>query len=213
MAYPDTATLVAASTVTELTDDLTEPQQEALRVESIDDIERFTGQVFLPDDGPLVLDGRGGREAYPPKRIETLTGITVEGTSLDLTDVTVDPDGKRLYFTPISGNYAVQAMRDSAYDSRTFRRGAGTIILEGAFGWEDPPTDVETAIRWEMEDRARANASGLAGTVAAYRRLGMKEIAQGNLRGTLAEKVPVLSPRTMERLSDYVWTGPAGYAL
>lgn len=211
--YPSREALIAASTVTELTDDLTEAQQDALREEAIDDIERFTGQQFVADTDDIVLDGSGGRELYLPKRIDTLTGITVEGTSLDLTDVTVSADGKRLYFAAISDNYAVQAMRDSAYDSRTFRRGAGTVILEGTFGWASVPSDVVTAIRWEMEDRARAEATGLAGSVAAFRRLGMTEIAQGNLRGSLATRAPALSPRTMDRLRDYVWTGPSGYVV
>jgi hypothetical protein len=210
MAYPTTAELVAASNVAELTD-LTEPQQDALRVVAIHNIERYAGQKFEPFAGTMKLDGSGGGELWPERRVEELTAISVTGTAIDLTDVVVSPDGDRLFLAPLSTDYAVQAMREEAYDSRTFRAGAGTVVVTGTFGWSEVPAPVIQAIRIEMEEQAQADASAIAGPVASWRRLGLRDISQGNLRASLGDP-SLISPRAAALLQpDYVWQGPAGY--
>ncbi len=209
MAYPTRADLIAASDVAELTS-MTVPQQDALRVVAINAVERFTGQKFESYVGTEVIDGRGGAELYLPRHVELLTGITVQGTSIDLTDVTLSARGDRLHFTPLSGGYAVEAMRETAFDSRTFRSGPGTVFLTGTFGWLVCPAEVREAIRIEMEVAAVADASQLSGIVASARRLGLKDIAQGNLRATVGQPGEI-SPQATLLLADFVWHGAGGY--
>lgn len=207
--YPSTASLVAASSVTELTS-LDAAAQELLRDEAIDAIERFCGQSFTLYEGELVVDGGGGRELFPPRRIETLSDIVIKGTSIDLTDIVISPEGDRIHFAPWNTGYAVAAMRETAYDSRTFRAGTGMVILTGTFGWSVVPARVVQAIRVEMEEQARADDNALAGSVATYRRLGLRNISQGNLRADIGNPSDV-SPRTARLLAKYVWTGAGGY--
>lgn len=208
--YPGTGELVAQSSVSELTS-LTDPEQDALRDVAIADVERFCGQAFVPYTGDLVVDGGGGREVFPPKRVEELTAIVVQGTSIDLTDVVVSEKGDRLHFAPYSTDYAVTAMRETAYDSRTFRSGWGTVILSGTFGWSVVPAAVSQAIRIEMEQQALADASALSGIVNSSRRLGLRSVAQGNLRADIGDP-SVVSPQAARLLDpDYVWLGPGGY--
>jgi hypothetical protein len=95
------------------------------------------------------------------------------------------------------------------WDSRTFRVGAGAIVLTGVFGWSETPATVEQAIRLEMEAQAQADANRLSGVVAGARRLGLTDIAQGNLRVSLGDPSEV-TPRTARLLAGYVWTGEAG---
>lgn len=206
--YPSTADLVADSNVSELTT-LAFAEQELLRDEAIAAIERYCGQSFTLYEGELLIDGSGARELYAPRRIETLTGVVVKGTSLDLTDIVISPEGDRIHFAPYSTDYAVLAMRETAYDSRTFRAGSGTVVLTGTFGWSLVPARVVQAIRVEMEEQALADANGLAGTISAYRRLGLRNIAQGNLRADIGNPSDV-SPRTARLLAGYVWIGAGG---
>lgn len=208
--YPTTGELVAASSVSELLV-LSGPQQDALRDVAIADIERFCGQQFTTYVGDLVVDGGGGREVFPPKRVEVLTAIVVKGTSIDLTDVVVSERGDRIHFLPLSTDYAVMAMRETAYDSRTFRSGSGTVILTGTFGWSVVPAPVVQAIRIEMEQQALADASPLSGIVGSSRRLGLRNISQGNLRAEVGDP-SVVSPQAARLLDPaYVWLGPGGY--
>lgn len=207
--YPTTAQLVALSSVAELTT-LSEAEQDSLRDMAINAVERFTGQQFTPYVGDLAIDGTGGREVYSPKRIEELTAITVKGTSIDLTDVVVNDKRDRLYFAPLSTSYAVAAMRERAWDSREFRSGAGTVILTGSFGWSAVPSLVVAAILKEMEAQALADASQLSGIVASARRLGLQNIAQGNLRAQIGDP-SAISPDAARLLANYIWIGPGGY--
>lgn len=209
MAYPPTADLVAASNVAELVN-LTAPQQDALRAVAINTIERYCGQKFEPFAGSMTVDGSGGGELWLERRAEELTDVQVYGSAIDMTDVELSERGDRIVLAPVSGNYAVQAMRENAYDTRTFRAGANTVVLTGTFGWTVVPDAVFQAIRIEMEEQAVADASALAGPVAAWRRLGLRDISQGNLRAQLGDP-SLLSPRAAALLTDdYVWQGPAG---
>lgn len=209
MAYPDTAALVDASDVPELLA-RSEAQQDADRALAILTVENYTGQRFLPREGELVIDGSGARELYLPERAETLTDVVVKGTSIDLTDVILSAKGDRLHFLPWSTGYAVTAMRETAYDSRTFRAGSGTVILTGTFGWSLVPDQVVQAIRAEMEAEALARTGPLAGIIGQARRLGMSSIAQGNLRATVGDPSEI-SPEAAKWLSDFVWWGPGGH--
>ncbi len=209
MAYPTTAALVAESNVDELTG-MDPAEQDLLRELAIAAIEDFTGQEFLPTVGDLVMDGGGGREVFPPKRVEALTGVVVKGTDIDLSDVVVDPVGNRIHFLPLSASYAVQAMRESSFDTRTFRAGSGTVVLTGTFGWTTVPRLVAIALRKEMEAQARADKSGLSGIVASARALGLRDVSQGNLRVSLGDPSR-LSPDAARLLGKFVWTGPGGH--
>lgn len=209
MAYPTTATLVAASSVTELTS-LTAPQQDALRDVATSAVERYTGQQFTPSTDDVVIDGSGSREIFTPIRVETLTDISVKGSSIDLTDVVLGANGDRLHFAAPSTSYAVVAMREHAYDTRTFRSGAGTIILSGTFGWSVCPPAVVQALRIEMEVQAAADASALSGIVASARRLGMTNLSQGNLRAAIGDPSEI-SPQAARLLAPYVFVGAGGY--
>lgn len=207
--YPSTATLVAMSTVDELTS-LTSPQQDAAREVAIRAVERYTGQRFEPSTDDVVIDGSGSTEVYTPVRVEELTAITVKGTDIDLTDVIVGEKGDRIWFAPLSTSYAVQAMRERAWDSRTFRAGTGMVVLSGSFGWSVTPAAVVQALRIEMEQEALANASALSGIVASARRLGLMNLSQGNLRAQIGEP-SLISPAAAALLSGYIWLGAGGY--
>lgn len=212
MAYPSRADLVAASDVPELLA-APEAKQDEYFMLARRGVEGVTGQKFVQWTGARILDGRGGRELYLPERLDTLTGIAVLGTTIDLTDVQIADDGKRLVFVPMNTSYAVMAMRDTWADSRTFRMGLRTVTVTGVWGWSEAPDELATAMRWDMEDQARADQNALAGTIAAYRRLGVNEIAQGNLRATIGPAAPVLSARAASLLADYVWWGEGGYVV
>jgi hypothetical protein len=213
MAYPTTEELVAASSSAELAD-LSSAEQDALRDVAISAVERFTGQTFTsPGPGEtVIIDGTGGREAFLPKRCEALTSVVVKGTSIDLTDVALDANGARLYFRPRSTDYAIVAMYDTPFDTRTFRAGAGTIMLTGTFGWSLCPDAVRQALRLEMEEQASADASALSGLVSSYRRLGIADIAQGNLRAQIGTPSEI-GARAARLLAPFVWTGAGGYLV
>lgn len=213
MAYPTTAELVAASAVEELTG-LTVPQQAGLRDLAIVAVEAYTGQKFEPLVGTIRVDGPGGRELYLPRRVEAISGITAGGTDLDLSEVELSDDGDRLSWAPLVTDYATRAMREDGYaDSRTFRRGANAVRITGTFGWSVVPAAVVQAIRLDMEDQALADASGLAGPVASARRLGLRDVSQGNLRMSLGGHAGGVSGRVQRLLSRYVWHGAAGHMV
>lgn len=212
MAYPLTATLVAASDVAELLQ-AGPAKQDAYRTLAIAGVENHTGQVFDAFVGTRYEDGRGGRELYLTRRLEAVTALAIEGTALDASSVRISERRDRLHIDSYPGNYAVQAMRWSGADTRTFRSGAGTVAITGVWGWSAVPPPVFTAVVWDMEDQARADQSALAGTVSAYRRMGLNEIVQGNLRATLGRSAPQLSPRAAALLSDFIWRGPGGYLV
>lgn len=206
--YPTREDLVAGSTVDELLAS-SSAQQDAYRALAILTVENYTGQVFLPFEGEIAVDGSGGRELYLPRRVEALTDVVVQGTSIDLTDVTISDDGARLSFAPLSTSYAVAAMRETSIDSRTFRTGAGTVILSGLFGWSLVPAAVTEAIRCEMEAEALAKTGPLSGVVGQARRLGLQNIAQGNLRAQVGDP-SAISPDAARWLTGLVWRGLGG---
>lgn len=209
MPYPTATELAEGS---EVLAGVPETRLDALRRLAIRKIEVFTGQKFEPSTVDLIEDGPGGGVLYPSKRVELLTGVLVKGTDMDLTDIELDPSGMRITLRPMSTSYAVRAMQETAYDTRTFRSGAGTVVLTGTFGWTIPPAEVTDALRGEMESEQLAKGSALAPTVAAYRRLGLTDIAQGNLRASIGDP-SLVTPETAMLLADLVWTGAGGFLV
>lgn len=215
MPYPTIDDLLALSEADELAAS-SAAQKTLYRRLAIKAVEGYTGQHFeseeRPVENPLVIDGPGGGELYLPRRLERLDTITVKGSDIDLTDVELSEKGDRLTFAPYATGYAIDAMRETSYDVRTFRRGAGTVAITGLLGWSEVPEDVTAAIVLEMEELAKADSSAFADTVAAFRRLGLRQAMQGNVNMTIGDPSSI-SPRAAALLGDYLWLGPAGVLL
>lgn len=213
--YPTTAELVAASASPELLG-LTAPQQDALRAAAIVSVERYTGQKFVEFDGLSVERSNGSRAITLSRRLRVFRSLSIAGIAEALygpTEVGLSDDGDRLFLLSDAGlSYYSQALLDvQARDSRTYRRGfpTGEVTIDGEWGWEDSPDGVDQAIRIDMEEQAAADASKLSGAVSSYRRLGITDISQGNLRVTMGDPATV-SPRVAHLLEDYVWTAGGG---
>ena len=210
--YPTTAELVSESQVTELTG-LEFAQQEALRTAAIVAVESFCGQQFLdfPAETVLIASG-GGYEIYLPKRLRTLTSIAgFDSDALELDAITVDPEGDRLVFhrNVVGVGYYEQALYDVSGGDYSTAFPQGTLEVTGDWGWESAPDAVATALRWDMEEQALADANALSPTVHAVRRMGLGNIGQGSLRAELVTP-PSVSPRVNRVLQDYLWHGTGG---
>lgn len=215
MAYPDLADLLADSDVDALNES-TPAEQATYRRLAISAVERYTGQKFEPFVGTINVPGSGGDTLFLPRRVEAITVVAMNGNPLDMTNFALSDDGDAIRWVPASTHYAVVAMRDpmEAADSRTFRSGPDNIAITGTFGWTDTPDNVKDAIRIDMEDQALAQSNDLAGTIAAYRRLGIKDVSQGNLRLSLGSLAgTALSPRAAALVDDLIWQGPSGYVV
>lgn len=212
--YPTTEELVAASTITELTT-LSETEQDALRESSINAIEEFCNQSFMYEpDSSYYVDGAGTGVLYLPRRIVTLTAITIPDSSISLSDILINDLRDRLFLqpgnNPLTNNYYSAAIRElSGSWPMRFTYGTGNILIEGDFGWSAVPAPVKVAIRKDMEDTALADANGLSNTARAFRKMGMRDVSQGNLRATVTGAWG-LSPEVMGLLDRYVWIGPLG---
>jgi hypothetical protein len=206
MPYPTAAEIVGQSAVPELTS-LSAGQLEGLRAASISAVEGFTGQKFEPWTGTLTVPASGGRELFLPRRIEEVTAVVLGSAHGDLTNFALSADGSSLMWTARSTHYAVRAMLldDPWADARTFRTDVGHVSITGRWGWSQPPAEVMQALRIDMEEQAQADASGLAGSIAAYRRMGVTEVAQGNLRVGLGPLSHPLSLRAQSMLAHLVW--------
>jgi hypothetical protein len=212
MAYPTTAELVAASTVAELTS-LTEEQQDALRSSAISAIEDWCGQSFLPeDDATKIVRSEGGAELYLPKRLRSLTSMqTSGGAEHELAAVHVADEGDMLLFKSgvVGVGYYEQALFEVSGGDYPQGFKKDLLTITGDWGWETVPEPVVTAIRFDMEDAAVADANALSSTVHAFRALGLTNISQGNLRADLGT-IPVLSVRVTRLLSPYLFLGRGG---
>lgn len=211
MAYPTTATLVAASTVDALTN-LTTAQQDSLRDAAISAVEEFCQQSF--DEFTALaktLDGSGSKFIHLPARLATLTTLAVTNSSLDASDVALDDDKGRMHVKPdaVPGNYYTRALRDDT--PPIFTLGFGTVVITGTWGWTSAefPGSVSSAIRKDMEDQALADASELGDTVRGFRSLGVRDVSQGNLTVAIGG-APGLSERVVRLLEPYIWPYPAG---
>lgn len=216
MAYPTLDDLLEASATEDLTG-ASPAEQTTYYVLAIQAVESYTGQRFESEDAVERVDGSGGSEVYLPRRLLTLDSVAqVDGDALDLTnfDVAVGVNSARLVWAALDTSYYAQAMRavQGWVDTRTFRTGVRNLLIAGTWGWEDPPPEVVAAIRLDMEDQAGASGLALAGTIHAYRRLGVRDVSQGNLRLTLDPiAAQSLSPRAAALVHHLIWTGPAGW--
>jgi hypothetical protein len=215
MAYPTAADLVAESNVDELTG-LTLPEQEQLWRSSISAVEEFTGQAFLLESGETkYIDGPGGRTLFLPKRLDSLTDLSVTGSGLSLDDVYLSEKHDQLIVLPTAGigNYYEQALRDLDGNlPLNFRFGVGTVQVTGDWGWSVVPETVRDAIRIDMEDQALADANALSDTVRSVRALGLRDISQGNLAAGIGLSSGI-SLRAQRLLAPYVWLGPIGVVV
>lgn len=210
MAYPTRAELVAASQVAALTD-LTDEQQDALRAAAITAVEEYTHQGFggLEAGVTRMVDGNGRKRLKLPARLASLDALEVAGTGLGAADVVIE-DGKYLAIPEgeAIGNYYSRAITDTPYTA-AFTQGVNTVRVTGDWGWDDPPEAVVLALRYDMEDAARAQGHSLAGPVAAYAGMGVASVSQRGLslsfRDPAVPGAQILSPRAAARLSRYVW--------
>lgn len=210
--YPSAEELVAASSVDALTS-LTDEEQQALRDASIAAIEEFCNQSFeLELDATKYVDGPGTGVLYLPKRLVNLTAIDVPDSALALSDVALSATNDIISIRPdsIIGNYYTNVLRElNDHLPLNFVWGRQNITITGDWGWSSVPDAVKIAIRRDMEDTALADSQGLSETIRAYRKMGVRDISQGNLRATMSGALG-LSPTTMLLLEPYVWMGPIG---
>jgi hypothetical protein len=210
--YPTTSELLAQTTCDELLA-LQEDQQEALRLAAIVGVESWCGQRFTYDENETVeVECQGGYELYLPKRLISLTSASLYGGDpLELGPIAVDPEGDRIVFRrqAVGVGYYEQALYEVSGGDYATGLPYGTLSLTGNWGWETAPDAVQTALRYDMEEQALADANALASTVHAFRRLGLAGVGQGTLRAQLVTP-PTLSPRVERLLVDYVWMGTGG---
>lgn len=215
MAYPPLVDIVSASGVEALTT-LTVSEAQVLYDSSRIAVEEFCGQSFDYEEGVTYqLDGNGEVALYLPKRLDHMTALVVTGAGLEIGDVTLSPERDRLTVRPVGlyQNYYTQALRelDDNLPLR-FAYGVGNVAILGDWGWNVVPTPVFEAIRLDMEDTALADANALSQTLRAYRKLGIRDLSQGNLRATVGGSWG-LSPEVMSLLRPYVWQGQIGVTI
>ena len=222
--YPTTKELVDASSNAELKA-LAEVEQEALRAEAILAIEGHCRQSFAAESGSgsgsgdefatLSIDGTGSRTLYLPRRLASLHVLTVAGASIGAGDVELNAEHDRLSITDEGSatNWLLQAAAEfSQRPQALFTAGAGTVSVTGVWGWADDeyPEAITTALRFDMEDRALANAHALSDTVRSARALGLTGVNQGGLSIELGNGEPAVSTRVRRLLKDYRWSGGVG---
>lgn len=215
IGYPPLADVVAGSDVPALTNLPSEEQQE-LYNSSIVAVEEFCNQTF--DYFPAidkVLDGTGTDVLYLPQRLETVSELLVEGSGLEIGDVALSEEHDRLYVraAATTPSYYTQAIRDiEGNPPLVFVFGTENIAISGDWGWFSVPANVLRAIRRDMEDTALADQNALSSSIRAFRKLGLRDISQGNLRADIAGAWG-LSPEVMVLLTRYVWQGPVGITI
>lgn len=216
MAYPTTAELVAASSVAELTS-LTSTEQDSLRAIAISDIEQFTGQHFDPRPGTRLLDSDGTKELYLEERLAEIDSLVVSKSALDATGVVLSDRRDRLHLKAELGQlgYAARALMDLSGDSYAFTPGFGTVQITGTWGWLESefPEVIGEAIRFDMEDLARAQDGSTVAAVADYQRLGVRSASQGDVSFSFRDNgygPALVSERVKALLVGYIWPGAAG---
>jgi hypothetical protein len=212
MSYPAADDLVILSNIDELIN-LEPEEQEQLRRSSIAAVEEYTNQSFEAlEDAELAVDGTGTKTLFLPKRLETLSELTVSGSGLTATDVILPASKDRLIVSAAAGigNYYEKVMRDfDGNQPLRFTYGVGTVQISGDWGWDECPQDVADAILLDMEDQALADANQLSDTIRAARVLGLRDISQGNLRAAI-DFTPSLSIQAQRLLLPYIWIGQVG---
>jgi len=213
--YPSAAELVTDSEVEALTT-LPYADQQVLYLSSRYGIEEYCGQVFDYQPGVTRLeDGSGRRKINLTKRLEALDTLVVEYASLDAGDVHMNEEHSALYVNANAGigNYYERAMYEvQGRPSLTFTAGPQTVSITGDWGWLDFPEPVREAMRIDMEDQALADTNALGDTLRAFRALGLRNVAQGNLQAAMSS-TNALSERAVRLLNPFVWSGPVGVVV
>src|SRR5262245_54429925 len=189
MSYPTAPELVAESNIPALTT-LTPDEQQELYELSVSAIEEFCGQTFdYEANATKLLDGPGSDVMFLPKRLEALDSLYIINSTLDVGDVTLSPNKDRLEVITGLGaqrnfySWALLSFEDTL--TFNFAYGLSNVEVGGDWGWQTFPTPVRTAIRTDMEDTALADTNLLNQTVRSYRKMGMRDISQGNLRAAV----------------------------
>jgi hypothetical protein len=204
VAYPTAEELIAESTVDELVQ-LTADQQEGIRAAAIVAIEDHCSQSFTSEVETRTIDGTRKRKLYLPRRLESLTSVSAPGGSA-LSGIVLSDDHDFIELPPAAGmGYYEQTLRKVSGEA--YYGLDGKLTITGTWGWTDCPEAVKTALRFDMEEQALADTNELGSTIAAYRKLGVRSISQGNLRVTVGDEV-LLSPRVIRQLARFVWTTP-----
>jgi len=219
--YPSTAELVAASSNAALKG-LEGSEQDGLRDEAILAIEGACRQSFTVEgtkEEPVTrkVDGTGGDLLYLPKRLVELVSLEVPGGTISADDVELSELRGRLSLPdPRSGTtWLTQAFAEArGLESLAFPSGAAGVEVSGVWGWADDevPAAVAVALRYDMEDRAVANAHALADTVRSAKGLGVSGLSQGGLSMQLDGREAAVSTRVRRVLADaaLIWHGPVG---
>lgn len=213
MSYPTAPELVGESNIPALVT-LTPEQQQELYELSVTAVEEFCGQVFdFEQDTTLLLDGPGSDVLFLPKRLERLDALSISNGALDIGDVDLGPLHDRLIVKSVPGSgrnyysWALIDMQDRLPFS--FAYGYENVSVTGNWGWENFPDPVRTAIRKDMEDTALADTNLLNQTIRSYRKLGMRDVSQGNLRAAL-NFAPGLGDDVINILQPFIWQGAVG---
>lgn len=211
VGYPSAEDFVAMSSVDDLTN-LTLEQADGLRSSSIAAIEDYCGQTFGGTEvATKLVRAAGSSLLYLPARLESVDAIAVEGVSQTLSDVVLADEHDRLHLPAVvGGNYYERTLRELAGEPSP-RSWHGEVAVTGTWGWPTVPENIITAIRFDMEEQAVAEKNGLAPTIMAMRKLGVRDVSQGNLRMTIGDEV-VLSGRVVRLLNapGLLWQGIPG---
>jgi hypothetical protein len=212
MSYPTAAELVNESSVAALTT-LDSGDQEVLRQISIAAIETYCGQSFeLLTDHTEVIDGTGGRVLYLPRRLLSVTEFIAEDSALEIDDIRITEDGARIQVNAelYTGNYYTRTLRElNDNQPMWFTYGTGTVTITGDWGWDNCPVAVRRALLRDMEDTALADSNALNESLRAYRKLGLSDVSQGNLRATMTA-TPTIAEDVAALLQPYIWMGEIG---
>ena len=207
MPYPTVTDVKTASAVPELTG-ASDAALAPLLSAAIQAVEEYTGQSFTAWTGTLTVPASRGRVLFLPRRLERLDVIANAG-ALTAADVTLAPTFDRLALNDWrASSTAYERLLRSVSGEENLDWGVAPDVT-GLWGWSATPDDVATAIRFDMEDAARADANDLSSTVAAFRALGLRDASQGNLRLTIGDP-SVLSPRAERMLRGFIFYGAGG---
>lgn len=215
MGYPTTADLIAGSSVDELTS-LSSEEQDALRASAIAAVEVFCRQSFdTAQADTFALDGNDLQTLYLPRRLVSFSSVTFNGTTVETDGFQLNMARNRLSIREAGswGTWADKALAEIDGVPRTeFPIGNSNVVITGVWGWTDDEYDAElgavtVALRWDMEDQARVEASKLSSLVETARAQGLASISQGSLSADLSRRAPTISQRVKRVLAGRTPSG------
>jgi len=207
MAYPPAAEIAEGSAELEA---LTPEQLDALYAASINAVETYCGQSFGDVyDGTHEIESARSNALYLPQRIIVLRSvIPFGGDPMDLSAIGFTHDGARLIWKKgvVGVGYYEQALQEVSDYAYADQFPDGTVIVDGEWGWENPPGAVLLSLRLDMVGVVQGEANALTATVGYMRQMGIERISQGNLDLTLTA-VPTISPVVSALLDPFVFLG------